>query len=163
MGFTMTLNRSPSLQFALASALLAGCAVTAPGPSYQAPPGESVAVVRPIWASNLAGTKANVRIREINGKGVTMLFPEDVKIPGGTTRMGLFAWSGPGSSSITLCVVFEAISGERYKVAVAGLQRDWAVSLTRQTGTGDEPVAPQIVRHRPFDSNVLPCEGVHHG
>jgi len=141
-------------------ALLSACGAIPPGPSYEPPSGDNLAIVRPVWATDLDGYGANVRIREINGRGVSMVFPEDVRLSGGTTRMGLLAWSGPGPSQVAICVVFEAIPGYKYKIAAAGFRRDWAISLTRQADSGELPVTPQLVRHQPFNADVLPCEGV---
>jgi hypothetical protein len=106
-----------------------------------------------------SGDGANVRIREINGKGVAMVFPEDVVVPSGVTRMGLYAWSGIGPSwtHIAVCVVFEALPQQRYLVTVGGYKRDWEVAVKTQR---EEKVAPRNVTYRPFDPNVLPCEGL---
>jgi len=85
-----------------------------------------------------------------------MLFPEDVVIPAGVTRMGLLAWASMGPSQVGVCVVFDAKAGHRYTVAVEGFRRDWAVSIS---SNGDR-VVPFLVRHREFKPDVLPCEGV---
>jgi len=137
----------------LSAIVLCGCGVAPTGPAHVPPTGNDTAVVRPVWGD------ANVRVREINGRGVSMLFPEDVIVSSGVTRMGLLAWAGPGPSQVGICVVFEALPKTRYEVRVASFRADWAVSLV-STNPSVQKVVPLLVRHQPFDTAVLPCEGV---
>jgi hypothetical protein len=133
----------------LATLLVSACGVAPPGPTYVPPSGADTAVIRPVWGD------ANVRVREVNGKGVSMLFPEDVVISPGVTKVGLLAWAGPGPSQVAICLVFRSEPNRKYQVSVASFKRDWAVSLTSDGAA----VAPLLVRHREFESSILPCTG----
>jgi hypothetical protein len=134
--------------------LASACGVAPSGPAHVSPTGTDTATIRPVWGD------ANVRVREVNGKGVSMLFPEDVAIAPGITKIGLLAWAGPGPSQIAICLVFRPEPNRKYQVSVASYKRDWAVSLTSTNGGAVTPVVPLLVRQREFDSNVFPCEGL---
>ncbi len=132
---------------------IGGCGVVPPGPAHVPPIGPEVAVVRPVWGIT------NVRIRELNGKGVSMLFPDDVVIAPGITRMGLFAWGGLNPTrGVGICVVFKAEAGQNYTVAVDSYRNKWAVSLTLQSQTDKIQVTPLLVRHQESIDEL--CDGV---
>ena len=134
-------------------AAIGGCGVIPPGPAYIPPSGSDVAVVRPVWGDT------SVRIREVNGKGVSMMFPADVKVAPGIVRLGLFAWGGISPTRYTgICVVFTAMVGQRYIVAVDSYSNNWAVSLTVKSPTDETPLTPLLVRYQ--ESIDLPCDGV---
>lgn len=111
-------------------------------------------MIRPVWGD------ANVRIREVDGLGVAMLSPEDVMLSPGVRKIGLLAWAGPGPSQVAICLVFDAEPNARYSVSVASYTRDWVVQLSSHTANGPKSVTPRLIRHREFDTAILPCSGV---
>ena len=138
-----------------------GCGVLPTGSTYVPPSTDNTAVVRPVWEMSLFNKNgANVRIREINGQGLSMIFPYDVVIPSGVVKMGLIAWSGVPVSHSSICIFFNAASSHRYKVTVASYHLDWAVSMTDLTSSGEINLVPLSITHRLYDEATLPCAGL---
>lgn len=142
-------------------AALAGCAAMPPGPKYQEPTGPSTALLvprGPVWdLSRPMNTQAEIRIHEINGQAVSMPVRYDLRVPAGTTRVGIHAWTGIPVQQIQLCVVFDAKPGKDYVLRVAGPLRDWGVSLTTEGVSPIEEVTPSHVSRTSFDMDTLPC------
>lgn len=123
---------------------LAACSVT--GVAYHEPDGSDLATVRAAaQGADASSSKPdpNARILHVDGMRVPQFLPHRLTISGGIHYIGVER--SAGSASVRQCVQLLAKGGQKYVIAVAGPERDWAVSVKNEE-MGDEIVPLKVYR-----------------